>query len=547
MRCYPPYVASALLGGLVSFAQASPVQGPVSAPAGMTPAGDFYAVVGMARANGDPTLCGSRTTLQVEVGEEVNFCYQVYNGTPYVNGTHTLNDSIYGDLFTDLPLIFPSDSVYQYNHVVRADETAFHDWSWAAQFGEEMYGAGGQIRLVVDGQPTIQATPTAIVANGSSGKDVDVVLRIANTGNQILRWELNGAAPQATAAAGTSTPLGASTQPSVLPVPAYAFGGWDLTSFTSLNARDSSILIDLVNPRPGNFLAASFIGDDFGKLYAVTSAGGGGSFAIPPNTLVRLSTREDALGAYETIGTLDAPAGADRWQSMKWDAVSGNVYLLGRNTLYTIDPATAHVALVGPIGGSGIPAGNEIVAMTIAADGQMYGIDWTSDTLVAIDKTTGTAEVVGALGVNAAMYQGAMDVDPSTHLLYWAGFTVDAQGEMRSAMYTIDTDTGLATALGEISNSNTLTLATLSLAVPQSGCGTSAGFDLVTPVEGSGSIAVGAPAQDVTLTVHTRGLATGTYTSELCLRSNDSQMRSMAIPVTVMVTDSIFASGFEAV
>ncbi len=544
MRCYPPYVACALLGGLVSVAQAGPVQNPASVPAGVTPTGDFYAVVGMARANGDPTLCGSRTTLQVEVGEEVNFCYQVYNGTPYDNGTHTLNDSIYGDLFTDLLLIFPSDSVYQYNHIVRADETAFHDWSWAARFGEEMYGAGGQVRLVVDGQPTIQATPTSIVANGSSGQDVDVVLHIANAGNQILRWELNSAAQGATAGE-SSAPLGASTQPSVLPVPAYAFGGWDLTSFTSLNVRDSSVLIDLVNPRPGNFLAASFIGDDFSKLYAVTSAGGGGSFAIPPNTLVRLSSREDALGAYETIGTLDAPAGADRWLSMKWDAVSGNVYLLGRNMLYTIDPATAHVSAVGSIGGSDIPAGNEIVSMTIAPDGQMYGIDWTGDTLVAIDKTSGAAEVVGPLGVNAAMYQGGMDVDPSTHLLYWSGFTVDAQGEMRSAMYTIDTATGHATALGEISNSNTLALATLSLAVPQSPCGSAGVFGRVTPAVGSGSIAVGAPAQEVTLTIHTRGLASGTYTSELCLRSNDSQMRSIAIPVTVTVVDSIFANGFE--
>jgi hypothetical protein len=544
MRCYPHYVACALLGGLVSAAQASPVQGPWAGPAGMTPTGDFYAVAGMARADGDPTLCGSRTTLVVEVGDAVNFCYQVYNGTPYTNGLHTLNDSLYGDLFTQLPLIFPSDSVYQYNHIARAEETAFHDWSWLAQFGEEKYGAGGQIRLVVNGQPTIQATPTAIVANGSSGQDVDVVLRIANEGNQILRWELNEATPQAATTGGTALPLGSSAPTMTLPVPAYAFGGWDLTSFTSLDVREPSILIDLVNPRPGNMLAATFIGDDFSKIYAVTSAGGGGSFAIPPNTLVTMPTREDAFGLYETIGTLDAPPGADRWQSMKWDAASGQVYLLNRNTLYTIDPATAHVSLVGTIGG-GIPASDEIVAMTIASDGQMYGIDWTNDTLVAIDKTSGAAQVVGPLGVNASMHQGAMDFDPSTHLLYWAGFTVDAQGEMRSTIYTIDTDTGQATVHADL-NSNTLALSTLSLAVPQSACGASAPFDRVTPAVSSGSVAVGAPAQDVTLTVHTRGLASGTYTSELCLRSNDRQARSIAIPITVTVTDALFADGFEA-
>ncbi len=531
MRCHPSYVACALLGGFVSAALAGPVQGPMLPRSAPAPAGSFYAVVGMARANGDPTLCGSRTTLQVEVGVEVNICYQAYNETPYANGIHTLNDSIYGDLFTDLMLNFPSDSGYQYNHIVRAEETAFHDWSWLARFGEEEYGAGGQIRLVVDGQPTLQATPTAIVANGSSGQDTEVVLRIENQGNQILRWELNAAAP-----------LGSPAQTGSLPVPAYAFGGADLTSFTSLDVREPSILIDLVNPRPGNILAATFIDDDFGKLYAVTSAGGGGWFAIPPNTLVQLSTREDALGAYETIGTLDAPAGADRWQSMKWDAVSGNVYLLGNNTLYTIDPMTAHLTLVGSI--SGIPSGHEIVAMTISPEGRMYGIDWTNDTLVAIDKSTGAAEVVGPLGVNAAMFQGGMDFDPSTHLLYWSGFSVDAQGTMLSAMYTIDTATGLATAIGLI-DSNTLALSTLSLAVPRSTCGTSADFDLVTPAEGYGSIAVGGPAQEVTLTVHTQGLASGTYTSELCLRSNDAQKRSIAIPVTVTVSDSIFANGFD--
>lgn len=542
MRCHPPSLACAVLGSVLSVAQAAPVPNSAPVPAGTARVGSFYVLAGMARANGDPGLCGSRTTLQVEVGEEVNFCYLAYNDTPYSNGMHTLNDSVYGDLFTNLPLNFPSEDVYQYNYIARAEETAFHDWSWLAQFGED-YGAGGQLRLVVDGQPTIQATPGAIVADGSSGQDVTVVLRIANEGNQILRWELNPTSPAA--AAGSPAPSGAPAQPNALPVPAYAFGGWDLTSFTSLDVRDPSILIDLVNPRPGNIIAATFIGDDFSKIYGVTSAGGG-TFALPPNTLVRLSTREDALGAYETIGTLDAPAGADRWQAMKWDAVSGNVYLLGRNRLYTIDPTTAHVSLVGSVGGGDIPAGNEIVSMTISPEGQMYGIDWTSDTLVAIDKTSGAAEVVGPLGVNAAMYQGGMDFDPSTHLLYWAGFTLDAQGEMRSAMYTIDTETGLATVLSDIANSNTLVLSALSLAVPQSACGAAANANLVTPAVGSGAIAVGAPAQDVTLTVHTRGLATGTYTSELCLRSNDSQMRSIAIPVTVTVLDSIFANGFES-
>lgn len=545
MRCLPHPLACAVLGGLLSTAQAGPTEHPVPTGAGTTPAGSFYAIVGMAPANGDPTLCGSRTTLVVEVGDEVNFCYLVYNDTPYENGIHTLNDNVYGDLFVGMPLNFPSNSIYQYNHIARAEETGFHDWFWLAQFGAEKYGAAGQLRLVVEGQPTIQATPTSIVADGSSAQDVNVVLRIANAGNQILRWELNSASSHPTTTGESSSPLGPPPTPSALPVPAYAFGGWDLTSFTSLNLRDPSILIDLVNPRPGNIIASTFIGDDFSKIYAVTSAGGGSTFAIPPNTLVRLATREDALGAYETIGTLDAPVGADRWQGLKWDAVSGNVYLFGRNTLYTIDPATAHVSLVGTVGGPGIPAGNEIVTMTISPEGQMYGIDWTSDTLVTIDKTSGAAQVVGPLGVNASIYQGGMDFDPSTHTLYWAGFTVGAEGELRSAIYTIDTQTGLATAIGDVANTNTFVLSSLSLAVPQSACGEHANPGLVTPSAGSGAIAVGAPAQDVTLTVHTRGLATGTYTSELCLRSNDSQMRSIAIPVTVTVVDSIFANGFE--
>ena len=117
------------------------------------------------------------------------------------------------------------------------------------------------------------------------------------------------------------------------------------------------------------------------------------------------------------------------------------------STLVTLDLDTAETTFVGPITGVGDPLdGTAIVDIAVDADGLMYGVDIVTDTLVAIDKTTGEAQTLGSIGFDANFAEG-LDFDDTTNTLYFAAFD---NSTLEAEMYTLDTETGQGTLISPI-------------------------------------------------------------------------------------------------
>jgi hypothetical protein len=79
-------------------------------------------------------------------------------------------------------------------------------------------------------------------------------------------------------------------------------------------------------------------------------------------------------------------------------------------------------------------------------------------------------------------------------------------------------------------------------------CSTPATVPWISFVPVSGSVAQGANAAPVTVTLNAAGLGAGNYTTNVCVHSNDTTTSVVAVPVTFTVTptvDLIFADGFE--
>src|SRR5205814_6399064 len=107
----------------------------------------------------------------------------------------------------------------------------------------------------------------------------------------------------------------------------------------------------------------------------------------------------------------------------------------------TINPALGTSAVVGAVT-------NSSCLVTLAADnaGNLYGIDITSDSLIAINKVTGAGTVVGPLGFDANFGQ-SMDCDPSSGTCYIFAFNNTAgNSELRS----VNLVTGATTLVGGI-------------------------------------------------------------------------------------------------
>ncbi|MEP7043511.1 MAG: hypothetical protein ABI843_10645 [Dokdonella sp.] len=102
--------------------------------AGITGSGGIQLSVGLAPDNGDPTTCGSVDTLQVVIGDAVNYCYTVTNASGTVLAFHTLTDSIDGTIFSLMPHTLADGESFQFNRTaVVQTESGVHEATWTAQ------------------------------------------------------------------------------------------------------------------------------------------------------------------------------------------------------------------------------------------------------------------------------------------------------------------------------------------------------------------------------------------------------------------------------
>lgn len=83
--------------------------------------GDLCLTVTLAPADaGNPSLCGTATSLDVTVGDEVNICYTLTNHSSTTLNYHTLVDGDVGTLLSNHQQAVPPHSSFQYNRVIVA-------------------------------------------------------------------------------------------------------------------------------------------------------------------------------------------------------------------------------------------------------------------------------------------------------------------------------------------------------------------------------------------------------------------------------------------
>jgi len=440
---------------------------------------------------------------------------------------------------------------YSYNTASLHDAFAIH---WAP-IPVVTYTATAAATLDV-GSPTMVTTPnasTGFAPSVPSGSSATSPLLIDNIGNRDLTWSL---APPAANAHFPKTPrvttpvglpgaplsfLGHTSAPRKVargPVP-FGTGGVPVYA-TSVNVNGADyVTFDALDP--GTFttilpdsvtlFGITFVDNDFSKEYGVDYFQG---------DLYTISTLDGSTTLIGNTGLVSCCMVTA--SGMRWDATTGTTYLVisdynaRTSTLYTIDLATAATTLVGPI---------DALIRDIAIDrnGLMYGVDSDADTLIAIDKTSGAAQTIGSLNIDAVFGQG-LDFDAETGVLYLASMAMD-----ESTMYTVDPSTGATTPIGLMGGE----LDGMAIAKSGAVCSTPAdtpwlGYDV-----SSGTVPPDpslANPDVVNVSFDATNLAPGSYTANLCVYSNDLSHSHVAIPVTLTVSpagpiDTIFADGFD--
>jgi hypothetical protein len=398
-------------------------------------------------------------------------------------------------------------------------------------------------------------------ASAAVGIHVTQPLVIGNGGNRTLTWsagEYPGAQKLPSRASVSRPPTDASTsglrRPTDVPagmnlaprsirgsfaLPAYGVElsstSMDYITFDGFAPGNASTILGGLGPSDINFSGGDFVDNDFSRVWMLDFY------------REQLSTLDTLTGELHLVGwsSPQRTVAGEAWWGTSWDPTTGNYYAVSNNNtctwsgLYSIDRTTAVASFVGKI-----ETGGNTCVVDIAVDqgGQMVGLDTSNDVLLSIDKTSGAAQVVGPLGVDA-QYAQSLKFDRTTGTLYWASY-VDHFG----GIATIDPVTGTATPVAPIGAG--VQIFALSIA--------KAGGDCTQPLDASwlslqtstGSVAPGDPVQLAMVDFDATALAAGSYDATICVFSNDPSHRTSPaqVPVHFNVApqeDAIFADGFE--
>jgi len=143
------------------------------------------------------------------------------------------------------------------------------------------------------------------------------------------------------------------------------------------------------------------------------------------------------------------------------DPGTGVIYASDLYNLYTLNPATPALTLVGSFNLSGIV----MISMTNDASGNLFGVDMSGNNLVSINKTTGTATTIGPLGFDPQYAQSAFFDSPAGVVTLGAYNLSNSMCEVRA----VNTTTGNTTVLSSRSSSELTSAAVPGGAPPISG------------------------------------------------------------------------------
>lgn len=438
---------------------------------------------------------------------------------------------------------------------------------WTPQQSGDALSTTASVHLDV-GAAKLALPVTVLNAYAAVGIRVSQPLVIGNDGNRVLTWNAGTypptgivapqrralqrvQAPDLTAALERRPPQPAfaparaagAPSPFAAAVPGYAVqldtgtGAQDYVGFDLLAPGvDQATVIRAALDQAGLSIAGGdFADDDFSREWMLDYYQS------------QLYTIDTATGVQTLVGWAipQGMAPGEQWWGAAWDPAGRRFYAAsngnnGWSGLYTIDLATAAATFVGRID---FGASSVVADIAVDQNGQMYGLDTLNDVLLAIDKTTGAASVVGPLGVDAKFAQ-SIKFDRSTGKLYWTSY--DATGA--AAVATIDPLTGTPTPVAPSGDHRQL----FALAIARAGGDCSQPLDapwltLRTP---SGTADPGAAYGLYDVDFDAGALAPGDYAATICVFNNDPvyRTRPATVPVTFHVAagdDAIFGDGFD--
>lgn len=180
---------------------------------------------------------------------------------------------------------------------------------------------------------------------------------------------------------------------------------------------------------------------------APVGAGFEGAGAADPNDLETIYVIDSLGEAYSvdtTTGTYTSlgNVGVPDITGLEFNPADGNLYAVTSTEFYSIDLGSLSGTLIGPLNTSGAIA----IALAIDGDGNAYTYDIADDILYSIDTSTGAATAIGSIGFDANFGQG-MAWDVNTDQVYMTAFnSVLFDSELR----TVDTSTGATTLIGQM-------------------------------------------------------------------------------------------------
>jgi uncharacterized repeat protein (TIGR01451 family) len=388
------------------------------------------------------------------------------------------------------------------------------------------------VELEVEPQANIEVSPLSLSSTQVQDTSVVQTLTISNTGDAPLDWTIEETLPDRL----PPTTLQAAPEP-VFNVPAvvtsrqqcalfenyigaepvgYAqFCGGGEVAATPANVpfgpTSTGFALNLRTPRQlvqfslNDFPGQTVVGPQAANIYAL-------DFDATATTLYGLNSTTNELGTISTVDGTFTPIvacvapDAATWTGLSIDPITNVFYASTGANLYTIDPATCSPTLIGPFG----ITGGIMIDIAIGPAGVMYGHDISTDAIYTINTATGAATVVGSTGYNANFAQG-MDFDNEDGTLYiwlYIGTGVNHYG-------TVDLVTGAVTPLASTNPSGEFEGATQTV----SGCVPN-DYPWLSVNPATGTTAPGGSTL-VDVTFDSTGLAPGTYTGQLCIRSND--------------------------
>lgn len=220
--------------------------------------------------------------------------------------------------------------------------------------------------------------------------------------------------------------------------------GYARTCFNEENWLHKFITFSAQNPNE-----VQEVSETLPEIWAATYLDGFVWFVTTTKSLCKAPFNEEThtIGSYETVVPL-----LEQYNliiDMSYNPIDGMMYYLCQDSQFNSNLKRSSLATPSQIEALG-EFNVKLWTLAINSQGQAYGVSYEGGNLYQVNLTDATTTLVGPTGKDV-WYTQSMAFDLNTDELYWAQFsTYNDHG-----FYQVDTQTGLATTLGEISNNGT--------------------------------------------------------------------------------------------